>query len=991
MSLKSKETASLLTEFLTTAQRYLNGSTPWQDGILGLLAGLNAYVGSGRICVSKALPAQEQSFHGMGSVSCWWVTGPGFPGDTQAIPSFSGNSVLANKLGNEPVKIDISGKMDWPWFFNEAGISSVLLFPIISDRTLWGFMSLEYYNTRLQVSEFDQELIRQFAVLLGKAIGVRASEAVVSDGNSYYEALFINSPAAVVVMKQDGTVERINKEFSKLFLYDSEEISGKNIDEILPASGERLAAQKLTNRILEGERISQEGIRYRKDGTAVYVSIIAVRSTPPSKEPLIYSIYHDITERVLAQERLKESQARFRLLFESANDAIFLLREGIVVECNPRTLEIFRCTSEEIIGKSALEMSPKRQANGSLSINKAVKYFRAAMGHEQQTFEWTHRRPDGSQFVAEVSINVFDWKGESYTQAIVRDISRRKQTEELLKQRFEFIAFISRISAEMINPGTDSIDQPIREVLAYSANYTSCSRAVVYQLNSEGIQFQLSHIWDKENITSASILDQVLISDLPGVFSSISEGKTLVRDVPEVVTSTEESLLVEVLDMNQYKSFILVPLAVGGKIIGLSVYFSSKCSSDWTDDLLTPLRLTNQLIANAIERKKTEVELRSAKEKAVESDKLKTAFLSSMSHEIRTPMNHILGFIELLKDPSLSESEKYDFMSIVKSSGNLLLKLIDDIIDIAKLESGQLTLSELELDMSKFLEGIQINFNEQLKTIGKHKIDFRIQKPRIPVADSIKTDPLRLQQIVSNLLSNALKFTQHGLITFGYSLEPDNKLHFFVEDTGIGIPEENHSEVFERFRQLDGSYAREYSGTGLGLAISKGLVELLNGEIGLESQPGKGSRFYFTIPYIPVKPISHAIGVKPVSSGDYNFNGKSILVVEDDEINYRFLEIVIHKTKARALRALTGKQAVDICMSENIDLVLMDIQIPVMDGYTATAKIKELKPDLPIIAQTAHALAEEKEKCLRSGADDYLAKPISRKDLLIKMAGLLLE
>ncbi|MBK7031516.1 MAG: hypothetical protein IPH45_21010 [Bacteroidales bacterium] len=137
------------------------------------------------------------------------------------------------------------------------------------------------------------------------------------------------------------------------------------------------------------------------------------------------------------------------------------------------------------------------------------------------------------------------------------------------------------------------------------------------------------------------------------------------------------------------------------------------------------------------------------------------------------------------------------------------MKLIDDIIDVAKLESGQLTISELELDMSKFIEGIQINFNEQLKTIGKHKIDFRIVKPRIPVAESIKTDPLRLQQIVSNLLSNALKFTQHGLITFGYSLEPDNKLHFFVEDTGIGIPEENHTEVFERFRQLDGSYARE--------------------------------------------------------------------------------------------------------------------------------------------------------------------------------------
>jgi CheY-like chemotaxis protein/anti-sigma regulatory factor (Ser/Thr protein kinase) len=349
-------------------------------------------------------------------------------------------------------------------------------------------------------------------------------------------------------------------------------------------------------------------------------------------------------------------------------------------------------------------------------------------------------------------------------------------------------------------------------------------------------------------------------------------------------------------------------------------------------------------------------------------------------------MNHILGFIDLLKDPSLSDTEKKEFMAIVKSSGNLLLKLIDDIIDIAKLESGQLVINDVDVQLNKFIDDIKFIFNEQLKNIGKDKLEFIIQKPVYSMVDTIKADPIRLQQIVTNLLSNALKFTQEGRITFGYSLEPDHKLHFFVEDTGIGIPPEKHAEVFERFRQLDGSYAREYSGTGLGLAISKGLVELMNGVIGVESQLGKGSRFFFTIPYTPVRSHTEPVIVKHTVASEFNFTGKTILVVEDDEINYRFLEIVIMRTKATVIRAFTGKEAIDIALNQDIHLVLMDIQIPVVDGYVATVEIKKVKPRLPVIAQTAHALAEERERCLQSGADDYLAKPISRKDLLVKMS-----
>jgi PAS domain S-box-containing protein len=803
---------------------------------------------------------------------------------------------------------------------------------------------------------------------------------------TYFEELFQSSPVAIVILNREGIVERMNREFTGMFQYEPEEIVGHKIDEVLPSDHDKEKAVQLTGRILEGERIAYEGVRYRKDGSPVFVTIVGVQALPDNEDPKVYSIYYDITDRVLAQEKLQESQARFKMLFESANDAIFLLKEGIVFECNARTLDVFRCTRDEIIGRSAIDLSPVRQLNGMPSLNLAVKYNRAAQGHEQQSFEWLHQRPDGTQFMAEVSLNVFEWKGESFAQAIVRDISLRKQTEKLLQQRFEFIAFLSRVSADLINLDSTCIDTSINEVLVYSGSFSGFERAIIYLLNPEGNELQIAYKWNSDDSIPIGAVNPLLISDLPGIYSQISRGEILIRKVPAASIRPEDNLLSEILDLAHFGYYLIVPLTVSGKFIGLIAYFTGKEDMEWNDEVINPLKLTSQMIANAIERKRIEHELKYAKEKAVESDKLKTAFLSSMSHEIRTPMNHILGFIELLKDPGLSEKEKKEFMDIVKSSGNLLLRLIDDIIDIAKLESGQLVINQVDLELDKFVDDLYSAFSEQLKSIGKGKIEFKVIKPKNPIAEIIKTDPLRLQQIVSNLLSNALKFTQEGKIIFGYTLEPDSNLHFYIEDTGIGIPAEKHLEVFERFRQLDGSYAREYSGTGLGLAISKGLVELMHGEIGLDSHPGKGSRFYFTIPYAPIPLVSEPHSIKPAGVNDLDFSGLTVLIVEDDEINYRFLEIVILRTKARVLRALTGKEAIDISLQQDVSLVLMDIQIPVIDGYIATREIKKVKPSLPIIAQTAHALAEEKSRCLESGADEYLSKPINRRDLLAKMA-----
>jgi PAS domain S-box-containing protein len=979
-----REASTITYQFLSVAAHYFYTTDHWQLDIRHLLSKLCSNSGSDKASIHECRILPTGNNEQISRHKTWSNID-----EDGTLPWFFGSGhepwwpIL---LKGQPFYWTSSGTESlWPDEIEKKGLASIVAFPVFISTGLWGLITLENFKAPKVWTPLELKVMEGFAGLLGRSVEKEQSDMALRLDKTYYEELFHSSPAAIVVLNQQGIVERINKEFTNLFQYEQEEIVGKMIDEILPSQNDKNKAAELTERILDGERVAHEGIRYRKDGTAVYVSIVGVQSIPQAEEPAVYSIYHDITERVMAQENLKESQARFRLLFESANDAIFLLKDGFVVECNARTLKMFRCQREEIIGKSAIELSPVRQPNGTLSLNLAVKYNRAAHEKEHQSFEWLHKRPDGSLFMAEVSVSVFDWKGDSYAQAIVRDISTRKQTEALLKQRYDFIAFLSRISADLINLDISCIDNSILEVLNYSGSYTSCSRSLIYLLDCEGKNFNLTYRWCKGDM-EGNLFDRISITDLPGIYSPVSLGETIVKDVSRDIINPEDALLHEIFDIpGPIKSFVLVPLSVRGKFIGFSGYFTTNPVDSWTDDLIIPLSLTTQMMANAIERKNVEQELKDAKEKAVESDKLKTAFLSSMSHEIRTPMNHILGFIELLKDPGLTEAEKKEFMTIVKSSGNLLLRLIDDIIDIAKLESGQLVINLVEIELDRFVDDIFLAFSEQLKNSGRGKLELVVVKPRHTVTNII-TDPLRLQQIIGNLLSNAIKFTPEGRISLGYAIKPDHRIHFFVEDTGIGIPEDKHEYVFERFMQLDGSYAREYSGTGLGLAISKGLVELMKGEIGLSSEPGKGSKFFFTIPYHPVKSAPSQGVQKTVVSKEHNFEGNVVLVVEDDEINYRFLEIVIHKTKAKVLRAINGQEAIDIALKHDIDLVLMDIQIPVLDGYQATREIKKIRPNLPVVAQTAHALAEEKARCMDSGADDYLAKPISRKDLLLKMA-----
>ena len=411
--------------------------------------------------------------------------------------------------------------------------------------------------------------------------------------------------------------------------------------------------------------------------------------------------------------------------------------------------------------------------------------------------------------------------------------------------------------------------------------------------------------------------------------------------------------------------------------------------------LVTPIFIEGGIVGaygiyrDITDRKRIEKSLIIAKEKAEESDRLKSAFLSNMSHEIRTPMNAILGFSGLLSDPESSEEEKNEYIEIIKERGNDLMRIISDIIDVAKIESGQLKISIKDCKVNRLLEDIHTTFTQIKQKQGKNNVDLIIHLEVPDHEFTILTDPQRLRQVITNLVENALKFTESGAIEFGYAIKEDvgigKSIEFFIEDSGIGIPQEMHAVIFERFRQVDDSHTRTYGGTGLGLTICKNLTHLMGGELNLQSEVGKGTRFTITLPMWTISSQREEPAEDKTKTKERDWKEKVILIAEDEESNYTFLEHVLKRTGVKLLWAQNGMEAVNIAQTEKIDLILMDIRMPGMDGYEASEIIKKGNKSLPIIAQTAYALKGEKELSIGSGCDAYISKPID----IIELMGLL--
>jgi len=411
----------------------------------------------------------------------------------------------------------------------------------------------------------------------------------------------------------------------------------------------------------------------------------------------------------------------------------------------------------------------------------------------------------------------------------------------------------------------------------------------------------------------------------------------------------------------------------------------------WVSATKIPVRNKNGQITGLVGISKnitdfiiTENKLEEAKKKAEESDRLKTAFLANMSHDIRTPMNGIVGFANLLKNDNLDPQTRNEYLGIINSCSNTLLTLIDDIIDISKIEASQLKILESKCHLNVLLRDLYKNFDKIRLANRKNHINLIMKPASQDEHFVIITDPNRLQQILTNLIGNALKFTDEGYVEFGYDIK-NSFLEFYVKDTGIGIPESMHKAIFERFVKVEDKNSMNPQGTGLGLAISSQLVKLMGGDIRVESIPRKGSTFFFTLPFVPAQD-TQALWNSNMPDESLNWSGKSVLIAEDEESNFIFLRESLKNTGIKVVRAKNGEEVLALFRENpSFDLVLMDIKMPVMDGYTTTIRLRAMDSRIPVIAQTAFAMIEDRQKALQVGCNDFICKPIIREQLLNMM------
>ncbi len=373
------------------------------------------------------------------------------------------------------------------------------------------------------------------------------------------------------------------------------------------------------------------------------------------------------------------------------------------------------------------------------------------------------------------------------------------------------------------------------------------------------------------------------------------------------------------------------------------------------------------------------LQLQKAKEKAEESDKLKSAFLTNLSHEIRTPMNAIIGFSDLLENHELTKEEEKEYRKIITKSGKNLVLIIDDLIEMSKIDTNQIEPKFTDFDLD---ECVQTVFDEMKSTIPTNKkIEFKIEKSKNGFSGKIISDKAKLEHIIANLLSNAIKFTDEGTIVLFYEVDTQlEQIKFYVIDTGIGIESKYYEAIFKRFRKIENDHSIRGGGLGLGLALTKGYVEMLDGTISVQSEIEQGSTFNVTLPLVLNK--NEGVSDELTDKNPERENLETILVAEDDNFNYLLIEKILKSKKYKIIRAEDGEEAIEISLNnKNIDLILMDIKMPKKSGHEAFSEINKMRPNLPIIAQTAYTSTDEVEKIFNAGFSGYISKPINKEKL----------
>jgi PAS domain S-box-containing protein len=786
-----------------------------------------------------------------------------------------------------------------------------------------------------------------------------------------YKEIIDLAPDAFFQGDAEGNFIGVNQKAVLLTGFTSEELLKMNMRDLFSESV--LNQNPLRYDLLKrGEVYTNEREICTREGSKIQVEMSS-RKMPNNT---FVSFFRDITERKRAEEELIFTKLLIEETFQQCPIPMVLvgMPDAVIRTVNAACIELLGVQDEPSpVNKRLVDLKfswSDFNKEGMLEPMDQLPLMRALKG--QSTFDEERRivRKDGSERWELVSaVPIYNTKGElAAGYLIMNDITSRKRAEEALREsEARFRHAILEAPIPMVIFSEDD------NILQISAGWTKFSG------------------YTPDDIPTISDWTRLAFPDRAGeIYVQIN--KLFLADKS---TQEGEFTIVTKDGSKRIWDFYSTPIGktAGGKRLLLTTAnditerkTTEEAINSFNSTLLSQneqyMALNEELQESLFRINCINKELEEAREKAVESDRLKTSFLQNMSHEIRTPMNAIVGFSALLTECYNDLPKLKNYTEIITQRSNDLLTLINEILDISRIESGQFPITLEPCNIKQIFAELKQFFIEY--QVNKNKNHIRLEIPDDLPEIILLTDKVKLKQVLVNLLNNAFKFTITGCIKAGYISDLNGTIVFYVKDTGIGIPKDKQSSIFERFVQAEKNTSVLYGGTGLGLTIVKGLVELLNGEIWLNSEPSIGSEFYFSLPFNTLEnDLNTEESVKTKDSAIHSYG--TVLIVEDDAFNARYLQEIIASSAGKIIHVGLGEEGVKVALGQHIDLVLMDIRLPDIDGHEAIHRIKAKKPELFIIAQTAYASEEDRLNAIQAGADDYISKPIRKDDLISKL------
>jgi two-component system CheB/CheR fusion protein len=852
--------------------------------------------------------------------------------------------ILGNVTAINPIAENLTG-----WTYEEAvGKSFAEIFKIINSKTKESLenpvkivlqkgkiIGLANHTSLISRKGIEYNIADSAAPVVSDSGEVKGVVLVFRDVTEEYKMreklARYNELLKIATSNLDGIIYIINREMKftlskgkklKSIGLEEDEFVGKSLSEFLKTDDE-------SNPVIQKHKEAFHGntVRYKyKYADKIFLTTLSPVYNDFDEVDFIVGVGSDITEIEEYERQISESEAKYKLLVENQSDMVVKVsKEGVFEFVSPSYCKTFGKTEEELLGKAYLPLvHPEDRESSDAAFQRVFKPpYRAYLEQRAMTAE-------GWRWLGWEDTAVFDDNNNVVSIiGLGRDITDAVDMREHLKERNTFI-------------------QTVLDNLPIGIALNRMDSGEAFYLNYKFLEI---YGWSENDIKDISTFFEKVYPDKDyrekiqnRIMSDIQSGDPAKMhwENIEITASNNEKRIVNAHNIPLFDQNTMV-------------------------STVTDITLQKQI----------EKELIAAKIKAEESDNLKSAFLANMSHEIRTPMNGILGFANLMKQDDVTEEENKEYISIIENSGQRMLELINDIIDLSKIESGQMDLTLSDVNVNTLLKEAYDFFKNEA---SKNNLDLEYNIALNDDEAFISTDKVKLFAIVNNFIKNAIKYTNEGGIKFGYKIE-NSDIIFFVKDTGIGIAKDKLDIIFDRFVQEESNISQKYEGAGLGLSISKAYAQMLNGKVWVISEKKKGSEFFFSMPYNKAKSTTKEDAMP--SKIPLGFHNLKILAVEDDYSSMKLLDKILMNEAGELIKATNGREAIDIIKQrDDINIILMDIKMPVLNGYETTKEIRKFNQDVIILAQTAFALEGDKAKVLAAGCNDYITKPINKNHLI---------